>query len=89
MMKRQLRQKSMQDACEYVVKNSAYGEWFLIYKLSQNMDSVPFGDLIDDIEAAFRKWDSAKISDEEMHLDAPPPSVATSPIHVNTDLLYA
>ncbi len=53
------------------------------------MDTVTFGDLVDDIEQAFRKWDSAKMPEEESALDAPPPSVAHSPIHVNTDLLYA
>lgn len=84
-----MRTEGQRESAENICLHNKYGEWFLIYKLGQNMDAVTFGDLVDDLDQAFRKWDTHKIPDEEVALDAPPPSAAHSPIHVNTDLLYA
>lgn len=89
MMQQKLREKAARASAAAICRHNNYGEWFLIYKLSQNMDTVSYQFLIEDIDQAFRKWDVAKVPDEEAALDAPPPSVPHSPVHVNTDLLYA
>lgn len=88
MMRRKLRQKLQRESADNICLGSNYGEWFLIYKLSQNMDPVTFGDLIEDIDQAFRKWDRTKSYDEDsINLTPPPPSATQSPVHVKLDYL--
>lgn len=92
MLQRRLREKEQQKSAANICKSNNYGEWFLIYKLAQNMDQLTFGDLVEDIDLAFRKWDESHPhhDDEEMalHAPAPPPSVMHSPVHVHSDLMY-
>jgi hypothetical protein len=91
MFRRRLRGKSEVESGNNLCESNRYGEWFLLYKLSQNMDTVTFGDLVVDIDQAFRKWDSVKGPEEEVHLhqlhhleaSAPPPSLAQSPVHAH------
>jgi hypothetical protein len=80
-----LRSKSQRESAESIISDTNYGDWFLIYKLGQNMDCATFGELIIDMDQAFRKWDTVKLPDEEMILEisAPRPSIQedNSPYH--------
>jgi len=82
-MKYRLRRDPEKRSAEHIVKCSDYGDWFLIYKLAQNMDPTTYGDLIIDIDQKFRKWDNLNLPDEEMVLaaSAPKPSRESSPAH--------
>lgn len=86
-MRNRLRLETQKESSDAFVDYNNYGEWFLIYKLSQNMDSVTFGDLIIDLDQAYRKWDSAKIPDEEVLLSvgasAPRPSLDGNFTYIN------
>lgn len=58
MLSRRLRiedEAKPKNCAERVVRTEKYGEWFLLYKLSQNMDPVTFGDLIVDVDEDLRK----------------------------------
>lgn len=85
MLRQRLRANNQKECADSIVHDNNYGEWFLIYKLSQNMDTVTFGDLIIDIDQAYRKWDTLKLPDEELTLtvSAPRPSLTGSPYHNN------
>ncbi|XP_021947052.1 innexin inx2 isoform X1 [Folsomia candida] len=82
-MRSRVRLETQKESADSLVDSNNYGEWFLIYKLSQNMDCVTFGDLILDIDQAYRKWDDVKLPDEEHYLavSAPRPSMEGSPYH--------
>lgn len=84
MLQRRLRDCEQRESAMNICKHNKYGEWFLIHRLGQNMDPVTFGEMIEDVDQAFRKWDSAMVLNGEHvgMLDAPPPSRAQSPVHV-------
>lgn len=89
MLKRRLRESAHHCIASSISTNHKYGEWFLIYRLSQNMDPVTFGDLINQIGNDFVKMDVASGEAENKYaLDEPPASVAHSPVYVNTKLLH-
>jgi len=83
MLRRRVRGKESTECVDSLCEANEYGEWFLLYKLSQNMDTVTFGDLVQDLDQALKKWDTVKHLDEEMHLEAsaPPPSTVHTPVH--------
>lgn len=64
-MQRKLRRVEQRESAAYITKSCDYGEWFLIYRLSQNMDPVSFSELVEDIDRAFRKWDMADLLSKE------------------------
>lgn len=61
MLQGKLRLAERRERVSYISTHQEYGVWFLIYRLSQNMDPVSFGELIDDIDKAFQKWDIADL----------------------------
>ncbi len=88
MMQRTLRGDELNQKAAYITTCHDYGEWFMIYRLSQNMDPVTFGELIYDIDQAFQKWDIGDLPKDEGTTAAPAPSTAKSPVHETYSAAY-
>ncbi len=85
-LQRKLRRNEQRERAAYITKCCDYGEWFLIYRLSQNMDPVTFSELIEDIDEAFRKWDLADLIKKEGIVF--PSNKPSSPLHEMTYVPY-
>lgn len=88
MLKRRTRESAHHSSSLQISTDHKYGEWFLIYRLSQNMDPVTFGDLVADIANDFQKSSVLSGVEDKYAPGAPPASVAHSPVYVNTKLLH-
>ncbi len=81
MLQGKLRLSARRDRVAFISAHQSYGVWFLIYRLSQNMDPVTFDEVMDDIDQAFQKWDIA---------DMPTPNARpTTPIPESDYFPYA
>lgn len=61
MLSRRLRREEgnrSRGCAESFCRKELYGEWFLLYKISQNVDTVTFGDLIIDVDDDYQIYNN-------------------------------
>lgn len=75
-----VRYRSAKKAAEKLTAHCQYGDWFLIYKLGQNINPISFGDLITELEKYWKDFeDVERGEDPDEHLLMAPTAPHPSP----------